>query len=278
MVHFYWIFGAGIIFVVIGIFIPVNKFFQLNKKQRYLVRFIKFTFILTVLIYILNEIIYIFPSINAFMDIYLIRLIELFSGFWVILFVYPFVVIIILVRRSIRKIKLNKNIANKRGIKKIIEKKSIKRIANAFLMMSVISLSGIYYTLNYPRKSEWTRYYFTDSQTDVVLFAGNYFNVNPSYTEKALLVEDQDGKYIHFLSALIQVEDLEKMYYTFDCNSTHYLNSTDYIEFKGDIEFMNVSYVLFNVKYTDTDFQTNLYSDFNFLYINEDDWLFAELK
>jgi len=103
------------------------------------------------------------------MGVYLIRLIELFSGFWVILFVFPFLFIIILVKRSICKIKLNKNVANKRGIKKIIEKKSIKRVANAFLILSVISLCGIYYTINYPRTSEWTRYYFTDSQTDVVL-------------------------------------------------------------------------------------------------------------
>jgi len=248
---------VGKYFLIIGIFIPANKFFQLNKKQRSLVRFIKFTFGLTALLYILNEIIYFFPNINAFMDDHLIRLIELFSGFWVILFVFPFVVIIILVRRSIRKIKLNKNIANKRGIRKIIQKKSTTRIANAFLLMSVISLSGIYYTLNYPRTSEWTRYYFTDSQTDVFLFVGNYFNENPLYAEDILLVEKQDGVYIHFLSALIQVENLEKIYYTFDGNSTHYLNSTDYIEFKGDIEFMNVSYGLFNVKFTDTDFQTN---------------------
>ena len=276
--HFYWIFGTGIIFIVIGIFIPVNKFFHLNKKQRYLVGFIKFTFVLTVLLYILNEIIYFYPSINAFMDLYLIRLIELFSGFWVILFIFPFVFIIILVKRSIYKIKLNKKIANKRGIKKIIEKKSIKRITNAFLMMSIIFLSGIYYTLNYPRTSEWTRYYFTDSQTDVVLFAGNYFNENPLYAENILLVENQGGEYIHFLYALIQVENLEKIYYTFDHNSSYYLNYTKYIEFKGDIEFMNVSYVLFNVKFTDADFQTNLYYDFNILYRNEDDWIFAELN
>ncbi len=91
----------GKYFLIIGIFIPVNKFFQLNKKQRSLVRFIKFTFGLTVLLYILNEIINFFPNINAFMDDHLIRLIELFSGFWVILFVFPFVFIIILVKRSI---------------------------------------------------------------------------------------------------------------------------------------------------------------------------------
>ncbi|MEE9379531.1 MAG: hypothetical protein V3V33_16015 [Candidatus Lokiarchaeia archaeon] len=41
---------------------------------------------------------------------------------------------------------------------------------------------------------------------------------------------------------------------------------------------MNVSYVLFNVKFTDADFQTNLYYDFNILYRNEDDWIFAKLK
>ena len=98
------------------------------------------------------------------------------------------------------------------------------------------------------------------------------------YAEDILLVEKQDGVYIHFLSALIQVENLEKMYYIFDYNSTHYLNSSDYIEFKGNIDYMNVSYVLFNVKFTDMDFQSNLTSDFNTLYRNEDDWIFAKLK
>ena len=78
--------------------------------------------------------------------------------------------------------------------------------------------------------------------------------------------------------ALIEVENFETIYYTFDHNSSYYLNYTKYIEIKGDIEFMNVSYMLFNVKFTDVDFQTNLYFDFNILYRNEDDWIFAELK
>ncbi|TKJ24123.1 MAG: hypothetical protein CEE43_00130 [Promethearchaeota archaeon Loki_b32] len=110
------------------------------------------------------------------------------------------------------------------------------------------------------------------------MFAGNYFNENPLYAENILLVENQGGEYIHFLYALIQVENLEKIYYTFNCNSTNYLNYTKYIEFKEHIEFMNVTYVLFNVKFTDKDFQTNLCYDFNILYRNEDDWIFAELN
>ncbi|MBA7528062.1 hypothetical protein ES705_20245 [subsurface metagenome] len=284
--QFYSSYGTGIIFIVIGIFIPVNKILYLNKKQRYLVRFIKFTFILTFLFYLLsaiivflpNEIFYFFTGIDKFLDIFLIRLIELFSGYWAILFVFPFVYIIIFVKRSICKIKLNRKIANKKKITKIIENKSIRRITKAFLITSFIFLSGIYYTVNYPRTLEWSRYYFTDCQTDVVLFAGNYFNENPLDEEHIILVQNQIGQRIHILYTLIQVENLEKIYYIFDYNSTHYLNSTDYIEFKGDIEFMNVSYVLFNVKFTDEDFQTNLYYDFNILYRNEDDWIFAKLK
>ena len=284
--QFYWSYGTGIIFIFIGIFIPANKIFYLNKKQRYLVRFIKFTFILTFLLYLLsgiidflpNEIFYFLTGINAFLDIFLIRLFELFSGFWAILFVFPFVYIIIFVKRSICKIKLNRKIANKKKITKIIENKSIRRITKVFLITSIIFLSGIYYTLNFSRTSEGTRYYFTDSQTDVVLFAGNYFNENPLDEENIILVQNQSGQHIHKLYDLIQVEILEKIYYIFDYNSTHYFNSTDYIEIKGDIDFMNVSYVLFNVKFTDTDFQTNLYYDFNILYRNEDDWIFAKSK
>jgi len=108
--------------------------------------------------------------------------------------------------------------------------------------------------------------------------SNNYFNENPLDEENIILVQNQSGQRIHVLYALIQVENLEKIYYTFDYNSTHYLNSTDYIDLKGDIEFMNVSYLLFNVKFTYADFQTNLYSDFNILYRNENDWLFAKLK
>ena len=99
-------------------------------------------------------------------------------------------------------------------------------------MMSINFLSRIYYIINYPRTPEVMRYYFTDRKTEVVLFAGNYFNENPLNAENVLLVENQGGEYIHFLFALIQVENSEKMYYTFDYNSTHYFNSTDYIEFK----------------------------------------------
>jgi len=41
---------------------------------------------------------------------------------------------------------------------------------------------------------------------------------------------------------------------------------------------MNVTYVLFNVKFADEDFQTDLYYDFNILYRNKDDWIFVKLK
>ena len=284
--HFFWIFGTGIIYVAIGIFIPVNKFFHLNKKQRFLVRFIKFTFILTFLIYLLNGIIDVLPNeityfltgINAFLDVYIIRLIELFSGFWVLLFAFPFVCIIIVVKRSIRKIKFNRKIANKKKNTKVIENKSMRRIAKAFFIIPIIFLGGIYYTLNYSKTSDWMLYYFTDGHIDVVLFAGNYFNENPLDEENTMIFQNQSGQRNQILYALIQVENLEKIYYIFDSNSTHYLKPIDYIEFKGDIKFMNVTYVLFNVKFSDEDFQAYLYSDFNILYRNEDDWIFAKFK
>lgn len=212
------------------------------------------------------------------MDVYLIRLIELFSGYWVVLFFFPFVFFIILVKRLMCKIKSYKNVTNKRIIKKIIENKSFKRIAREFLVISIIILSGIYYTLNYPKTSYSTRYYFTDSQTDVVLFAGNYFNENPLNTDIIILVQNQSQQFIRVIYALIEVENLNKLYYTSDNNSTHFLNYNDYIEFKEYVELMNVSYVLFNVVFTDEDFQTNLYSDINLFYRNEGFWIFGKIK
>jgi hypothetical protein len=276
--HFNWIFGSGIIFIIIGILLPIKKFSQLNKKQRYLLAFIKFTFILTFLIYILNEIVIFTPSINGFLNVYLIRLIELFSGFWVIIFVYPFLLLIKLVKRLTNNISLRINSSNQKAFRNRKVKNITKRIISPILILSLIFFTGIYYILNYPRTSEWARYYFNDSHTDVVIFAGNYFNINPLYSEIRLLIEDQDEDYADYIYSLIQVQNLEKRHYLFNGNSSSFLNSTDYNEFKGDVDFMNVSYVLFNVKFTDAEFQSNLTSDFNIIYRNEDDWIFAKVK
>ncbi len=37
MVHFFWINGSGIIFLIIGVFIPANYIFRINKKQKNLI-------------------------------------------------------------------------------------------------------------------------------------------------------------------------------------------------------------------------------------------------
>ena len=300
IVHFSWIFGSGIIFIIIGIFIPVNYFFHLNKKQKNLVRFIKFSFVFTVLIYMAEEWIKFPQNLKPFLEVYLIRLIELFSGFWVIIFLFPFVFIIVLVKRLIRKIIIYKKLANKRGFRKIIgkrivrkfrlykilairrgfkkikEKKLINRYFNAFFSILIICLSGIYYTLNYPRTLGWSTHYFDEGQTDVVLVAGNYFDENPLDEENILLVEN--GPYYHFLYDIIQVENLKKRYFNFDYTSDDILDFTDYLEFKGNLEAMNISYGLFTIKFPNVDFQTNLTNDFNILYINEDGWMFIKIK
>jgi len=127
---------TGLIFLIIGILIPTNKFTNLNKKQKELIIFIKFTFILTFLFYLLNQIIsfyHLTPSLSrldSFLNYYLIRLFELFSGYWVILFVIPFVYFIIFFRRSIFEYNFIKKILNKRKVKKKVENKSIKRKKN----------------------------------------------------------------------------------------------------------------------------------------------------
>ncbi len=41
---------------------------------------------------------------------------------------------------------------------------------------------------------------------------------------------------------------------------------------------LNAKTFLFLSKFTNMDFQTDFYSDFNILYRNEDDWIFAGLK
>ena len=62
-------------------------------------------------------------------------------------------------------------------------------------------------------------------------------------------------------------------------NKIHYkfywgLNFT---EFRNFYEPENVTYVLFNIKYSFEDFMTNLTNNFEILYRNEQDWIFAKL-
>ncbi|MFX1363499.1 MAG: hypothetical protein ACFFCE_10795 [Promethearchaeota archaeon] len=325
--HFYInTIGTGIILIVIGIFLPFKKFFNLDEKQKNLVRFVKFTFILSLLLYLINDLINFkkipFTSrLNYFLSVYLRRVFELFAGYWVILFVLAFNFIILyfsrlfLKTKYIRKItkndsidkffsisflkknfkkvkftskilknnsvartlnfKLIKRSLNRlKSIKKISKKKFIRKILGIPVIIVGIFISGFYYTINYRRI--YYLNHFSDDYAKAVLFAGNYFNKNPLEEETTIVVELVESK--KFIYKLLVSDNLNKRYYTFyDYNETHFLNYTDYIEFKEYIELMNASYVLLNVVFTDVDFQSNLYSDINLLYRNRGFWIFGEI-
>ncbi len=276
----------GIILIIIGIFLPFNRFFDYNKKQKNIIRFIKFTFIVSVFFYIFINIINldelpIFTSMNSFLSIFLKRLIELFSGYWAIIFTLTFYYFVSLLRiillkfratpkyfknkilsiKIVRRFLILSNFIKKNPIKLNFKKK----ILSIPIIISGITISLFFYTTNYRRI--YYHNHFPNSHTDVVMFAGNYFNENPLEEENAILVQKIEGR---FLYDLIVFDNLKIIYYKFYFG----LNFT---EFRNSYEPENVTYVLFNIKYSFEDFKANLTNYFEILYRNEQDWIFAKL-
>ncbi len=299
--------GTGIIIIAIGVILPINKFFQFNDKQKNIVRFIKFTFILTILSLLLTSIlnfrgIPLLSKLNEFFAHYSMRLFEFFAGYWAILFVLSFNFIVLyfprllfrsrylrtktpkrsrdtrvnvkFLRINLKNKILNLSIIKKflkklKSIKKIPKKRFIKKSLSIPFIISIIFLSGFYYTINYGRIYYYN--HFTDSQTDVVLFVGNYFHENQLEEDTTLLLQNQKIKQVYHL---INAENLHKIIYSLGENIRNY---TGYLIIKEFIDLMNITYVLFNLVFSDEEFQNNFYSDFNLLYRNEEFWVFAKL-
>ncbi|MFX1328180.1 MAG: hypothetical protein ACFE91_08555 [Promethearchaeota archaeon] len=318
--------GTGIILIVIGIFLPFNKYFKFNEKQKNIVRFVRFTFIFSILLCLFATLfnfrhIEALSKLNEFLSIYLRRLFELFAGYWVLLFALSFNYIVLFFPRLIFKSRYNKKnpinennnfllrhlgkknklkylkfkskifklkvinqffnliliqrILNKFRFKvKFSKKKTIHKIFNISIIILAILTCGFYYIINYKRIYYYN--HFSDEYTETVLFAGNYFNENPLNNEKVILLQRFESK--RFIYDLLAFDNLKLLYYVFNYNSTNFLNYTDYIEFKNFVNTMNVTYVLFNIVFTDGGFQTNFYTDFIILYQNAAYWIFAQLK
>ncbi len=291
--HFYrHTMEVGIIFIVIGILLPFNRFFNFNEKQKNIIRFIKFTFVLSVFLYIFRQIINLdalpfFTRIDSFLKVFLRRLFELFAGYWAIIFVLSFYYFIFLFKKIFFKfrasLKYSKNrIRNKifsinivmrfltklNFITQILKKLNIKKreILSIPIIISVIIISGFFYTTNYGNIYYYN--HFPNSHTDAVIFAGNYFNENPLEEETAILVKKIEGR---FLYDLIVFDNLKIIYYKF-----YY--GLNYTEFRSFYEPRNISYALFNIKYSFEEFKANLTIYFEILYRNEQDWIFAKLN
>jgi hypothetical protein len=134
----------------------------------------------------------------------------------------------------------------------------------------ILSCSSFYIS-NYRRV--YYSQFFSESHTEVIIYAGNYFNQIKLEEETVLLVEKIDYEYELFYDNyyLLSFSKLRIIYY-------NYSSLLNYTEFKITIKALNAYYGLFNLKYYSNNFRNNFTKDFDIKYRNEEDWIFVSFK
>ena len=222
--------GWGVIFIVIGLFFTTK---WNTSQKKYLIEFIKFSFILSFLIFIFisflftlnNKLIF---SIASFTYHKGKRVFELFSPLWSILFVFGIKTIF----------KLFKKYTIKRLSPSIIKIKKefylIKKKINKKYFISLLIIIGILYSyhlyLHY--NVIYTNYYKDDDLTEAVLFVGDYCSEKDIEDEK-ILVPKLSNSYIY---SLILQKDVDLIKYKYA--------DTSYSELVNVIDTNETKYVL----------------------------------
>ncbi len=251
----------GIFLLIIGIFINFNKHYRFNEKQNTLIKFFKFTFILTIVIFGLFELIYLFEIpifydlIKGFFYFFRIRLFELFSGYWAIIFVLTFNYIIISFKKKYLKLKNNKTPS-----KKINELFNFSHIYLIFLTM------GFFYFTNFGN-IDFTRY-FNHYQVEAISFIGNHFEENPLEDTKGILLEDLNSNSIY---GLIVDVNLEKKYYKFTID-------LNYSKFNNEFNILNCEFIALNISKLNEYFIANFSNNFDIIYEGTYGFIFATIK
>ncbi|MFX1393681.1 MAG: hypothetical protein ACFFAH_08905 [Promethearchaeota archaeon] len=255
--------GWGVIFIVIGLFY-LKKWDSPQKK--YLIEFIKFSFICSFLIFILDAVLFIVDnsivfSIASFVFHKGKRVFEIFAPCWSIIFVLG-------VKKIFKFIKINKFKKLNKGIsdmKQRIEIFNVK-IKKAYIISLIIlgvSLYSSHLYLHY--NIIYENYYDDDDLTEAVLYMGDYFDKYDIENEN-VLVPKLSHSYIYDLiyNKDIEIEkfDYDGTIYTdlikaIDSNETDYVlvdkeecksSCLEEIEDNNKILYENHNYLFFKVK------------------------------
>ena len=254
----------GVIFLVLGLLYNIN---WNNPQKNYLINFIKFTFIFSFTMFLLNSFFFVINnntilSLASFINQYGKRVFELFSPVWAILFILG----VIKFFSYLEKIKINK--LNKKST--IKERKSVE-IGNTdnktylvLLLVFGVSLYSSHLYLQY--NLLYTSHYDDDYLTEAVLYIGDYFNQENIEDETILLPDNYDSKVIF---RLLYHRNLEREYLEFDhTNYTELMNETneenadfvlvykleatdsclEKIDERQEILYENPNYIFFKVK------------------------------
>jgi hypothetical protein len=221
----------GVIFLVIGILFNTKL---PSKEKNYIIGYIRFTFLITFIIFILNSFLFVTDnnfvlSIASFINQYGKRLFELFAPIWSILFILGVIKIIELIKKSEIKY-FDRNSQNKEDLIKK-KKKKYEKLYFVILILLGISLysSHLYFQYNVIYTSQYDDEYLTDA----LLFIGDYFNAEDIEDKTILLPDNFDSKVIY---RLIYHKDCDRDYLEFD--------NTNYTELTDSIEENNADFVL----------------------------------
>jgi len=253
---------VGMFLIFLGLFLNFKKSHKLNEKQNTLVNFFKFTFILMLSIYFFCQFfVYFFDipffsnAINLFYARYRLRLYELFSGYWAVIFVLTFNYIIIKIEKKYLKVKSYQ-----------ISTKRISRFYKVSLYSFIIFTSSFFYFVNF----EKIKYpiYFNEDQIQAVSFIGSYFNENPLGENKTILLEDFDYNQIY---GLIVELNLKKKYYNFTAN-------LNYTQFNKEFNSLYCEFVFLNISKLNVNFKSNFSVNFDNLYEGINGYIFSKVK
>jgi len=248
----------GLLIIIIAIFIPFNKVFKLNETQKNVLRLIKLSYIFTVFVFSLH---YLFQFINVgvirttnnFLTVYHIRLLEMFSGFWAILFSLVFKFIFYRSKPVVKMV----------GLENIVQKYNLKMIPIVFIIL----LGGYFYIINFIRFNPTTNY--SDPHTEAVQYVGNYFYINPIQENSTIILEDLGNNHIY---DLIPKENLNEKFFNFTYNST-------YKEFYyKTVLIPNLKFIFLNLDGLSQSFINSLSKNLTIIYKDNFNYLFAEIK
>jgi len=248
--------GWGVIFLVIGLFFTKK---WNSQQKKYLIEFIKFSFIFSFLIFIIisflftlnNKLIF---SIASFTYHKGKRVFELYSPLWSILFVFGIKTIF----KLFKKYTITKLSPSIIKIKKEFD--LIKKKINKKYIISLLIIVGILYSyhlyLHY--NVIYTNYYKDDDLTEAVLFVGDYCSEKDMEDEK-ILVPKLSNSYIY---SLIVQKDVELIKYEYD--------DTSYSELIHVIDTNETKYVLINKEEAKNSCIDQIVDNMKILYENQD--------
>jgi len=221
----------GVIFLILGLFFNLKT---QNQRLPYLIEFIKFTFIITFLFFIINSFFFIIDnntilSLASFINQYGKRMFESFSPIWALLFVLG-------IKKIFEFIK-NLKIKKIRGFQITKEAKIAeieKKLEKVYLIILIVLGASVYAShLYFQYHVIYSTHYEDDYLTEALLFIGDYFNEEDIEDKTILLPDNFDSKVIY---RLIYHRDIDRDYLEYD--------NTNHTELMDEIDENNADYVL----------------------------------